>query len=106
MTVEKEEKPKKLFTVKFDVYDDGQVDPDLIEYVQGPVGRPKAWRMEPKEFVLSIKRQLSETPALFFGHLMGHMGMTNDDVKRLQIPDHKLGEAPEVNEADFDFDEE
>jgi hypothetical protein len=41
--------------VKVDIFSNGVIDVDFAEMVQGPIGRPKAWRMTPDQFLPSMR---------------------------------------------------
>lgn len=111
MTVEKEDKPKKLFKLEFLVWDDGEVQRDLVEYVYGDRGAPKQWRMEPKDMMRSMKAQVGGKLELF-GAIMASMDVSVADLKKLYDgkPQPKLdvedvvdeAEDPELEDMDFD----
>ena len=76
------EKPKKLFTIKLDIYDSGEVDPDLVEYIQGPLGRPKAWRLDSPELVRSAKAQLVGTGFDLFLEIAKSLGINKEQIQK------------------------
>lgn len=110
MTIEKEEKPKKLFRMEFVIWDDGEIQRDLIEYVYGERGAPKQWRMEPKDFTNSIKAQVGGKLELF-NAIMAAMDVNVNELKKIYniAPgsakvDDTFSED-ETEEEDLDFDE-
>jgi hypothetical protein len=57
---EKPKKPKKIFIATFEMWDDGEISHDLVEKVQGERGAPRAWRLDPPEFMASVKARLAD----------------------------------------------
>jgi hypothetical protein len=68
--VEREEKPKKLFTVVHTIWDDGEVDTELYQFRKNQSGRgaPGKWRLLPKEFKNCIEDTLGAAEE--FGEIM------------------------------------
>ena len=59
---EKEQKPKKMFTITIDIYDSGDVDSSMVEYRKSPsgLGRPRKWEMTAPEFVTRVEEILGD----------------------------------------------
>lgn len=66
MTIEKEEKPKKVFTITIDVYDSGDSEASMVEYRKSPsgLGRPKAWQLTNVDFVKRVEEVLGDYTSL------------------------------------------
>ena len=115
MTIEKEEKPKKLFKLEFIVWDDGEVQRDLIEYVYGDRGAPKSWRMEPQDLVKSMSAQVGGKLELFAA-VMAAMDVNTTELKKVfpildkpRIEPTKIDESRDEDldsDEDLDFDNE
>lgn len=62
MGIEKEEKPKKVFSITIDVYDSGDIDTSMVEYRKSPsgLGRPKAWQLTSNDFVRRVEEVLGD----------------------------------------------
>lgn len=114
MAEEKADKPKKLFKLEFLVWDDGEVQRDLVEYVYGDRGAPKQWRMEPKDMMRSMKAQVGGKLELF-GAIMASMDVSVADLQKmfnvkpqtkLDVEDVVEDEAEDPEELeDMDFDD-
>jgi len=65
-TEEKEEKPKKLFTITIDVYDTGDSDSSMVEYRKSAsgLGRPRKWELTPGDFVRRVEETLGDYSSL------------------------------------------
>lgn len=65
-TEEKEEKPKKLFTITIDVYDSGDSDSSMVEYRKSAsgLGRPRKWELTPGDFVRRVEETLGDYSSL------------------------------------------
>ncbi len=74
-------KPKVQFTMKFDLWDDGEITRDLIEKVQGERGAPKAWRLEPRDFASAVKANLGDKTKIF-EQLLASLDITVDEMKK------------------------
>jgi hypothetical protein len=75
------EKPKVLFTMKFEIWTDGEITRDLVEKVQGERGAPKAWRLEPRDFALSVKKTVGDKTHLFES-LLAALDIPVDEMKK------------------------
>lgn len=74
-------KPKVQFTMKFDLWDDGEITRDLIEKVQGERGAPKAWRLEARDFSASVKANFGDKTKIF-EQLLASLDITVDEMKK------------------------
>ena len=72
---QKSDKPKVLYRVTYEMWDDGEITGDIVEMIQGARGRPKAWRLNPSEFATSVKAQLSEDPAIIATKILESMNI-------------------------------
>lgn len=78
---QKPPKPKAIFTMKFDIWDDGEITRDLIEKVQGERGAPKAWRLEPRDFAMSVKATVGDKTKIF-EQLLAALDISVDEMKK------------------------
>ena len=90
---EKEQKPKKLFTITHTVWDDGEIDSEMYEFRKNPSGRgaPGKWRLGKEDFKRRVGEVLGE-----FDLLVEDMNkniaakefasdlMTNDAIKKIK----------------------
>lgn len=60
----KPQKPKKEFEIVITVWDSGDIDKKLIEFVKKERGAPEKWLRKPDEFNQAIKEKISENPVL------------------------------------------
>ena len=102
MTVEKEEKPQKLYEIKAAIYDDGVIDVDMVEIVRQERGAPKKWMLERADFQTSLKSQLSTTPSLLGDELLGLLGFKPKKALPAPVGDGDV----EDDEFNDDFDVE
>jgi hypothetical protein len=72
-----EGKPKKSFTVIHTVWDDGEIDTELYQWVQNPSGRgaPGKWRKKPEEFIKALEDTLG-SPKLLIEDMVSNTGMS------------------------------
>ncbi len=109
-------KPKAIFTMKFDIWDDGEITRDLIEKVQGERGAPKAWRLEPRDFAASMKATVGEKTKIF-EQLLAALDISVDEMKRAYSLDKStqskvdkiasaLSGATDTKKDEFNFEEE
>lgn len=106
MTVEKEEKPKKLFKLEFIVWDDGEIQRDLIEYVYGDRGAPKQWRMEPKELIKSMTAQVGGKIELYAA-IMAALDVNVKELENIyKIKPNVSKIDKETEESETDSDDE
>ena len=58
----KEPKVKKLFTIKLTVWEDGECEAEMKEFIDSPTGRgrPGEWRRTPVEFVQKVEERLGD----------------------------------------------
>lgn len=99
MTVEKEEKPQKIFELKTTIWDDGLIDVDMVEVVRQERGAPKKWLLERADFQASIKNQLSTTPNVIGDEILALMGFKVATTKMSQNSD-----VVEDDEEDFELE--
>ena len=74
-------KPKVIFTMKFEIWDDGEITRDLVEKVQGERGAPKAWRLEPRDFSASVKAVIGEKLKVF-EQILASLDVSVDEMKK------------------------
>ena len=104
MTVEKEEKPRKVFELKVDLWDDGEVTSTIIEIVPQDRGAPKKWLLERSDFIQSLKAQITTTPDLIRDTISEHFGfkaisaVASSSAKKQEV----LEDAADDEEDDFD----
>ena len=112
-------KPKVVFSMKFDIWDDGEITRDLIEKVQGERGAPKAWRLEARDFSASVKATIGDKTKIF-EQLLASLDITVDEMKKsysldksTQAKVDKIASAfsgsetkSEKKEDEFNFDKE
>jgi hypothetical protein len=56
---------EKIGRVVIDIYNDGYVDSDFGEIMQGQRGAPKTWRLEPRDFVDMVEARVGQLKAPF-----------------------------------------
>lgn len=83
---EKQPKPKKIFIATFDMWDDGEITHDLVEKVQGERGAPKSWRLDPPEFMASVKARLSENKMKILAEMAKGLAITEDEIRAYYSP--------------------
>lgn len=103
MTVEKEEKPQKLYEVKLHIWDDGEIQADMVEIVRQDRGAPKKWMLERADFQRSLKSQLSTTPQLIGDEISALLGFKARNVKSVELSKE---ETEDLEDAIDDFDVE
>jgi hypothetical protein len=66
MGEEKEPKPKKAFEIKVIIWDDGEIDSEMVEFRANPSGRgaPGKWRVNDTDFVRRIIETLGDPDTL------------------------------------------
>lgn len=74
-------KPKVVFKMAFEIWDDGEITRDLLEKVQGERGAPKAWRMEPRDFISSVKATVGDKTKVFEA-LLKSLDFTVEELKK------------------------
>lgn len=74
-------KPKVLFKMSFEIWDDGEITKDLVEKVQGERGAPKAWRLDARDFVTSVKQCVGDKTKIFEA-LLKSLDMTVEELKK------------------------
>jgi hypothetical protein len=115
MPDEKEDnKPKKLFEVKFTVWDDAEIDGELYEYRKTNSGRgaPGKWRMNGKDFKRRVEETIGDHADILttFGEIAGKdisgiYKSENPSAEKVEKPKNKESKAggdPEIEDLDFD----
>jgi hypothetical protein len=66
MSVEKEEKPKKVYQIVYTVWDDGALDTEIYHFKKSGTGRgaPGKWRLNAEQFRLSFEETLGSFPTI------------------------------------------
>ena len=82
-------KPKKIFIATFELWDDGEISHDLVEKVQGERGAPRAWRLDPAEWMTSVKARLSENKMKILAEICKGLSITEDEIKQYYAPGKK-----------------
>ena len=90
---DKQPKPKKIFVATFDLWDDGEITYDLVEKVQGERGAPKAWRLDPAEWMTSVKARLSENKMKILAEMCKGLSITEEEIKQYYAPGTKKTES-------------
>lgn len=126
---EKEQKPKKLFTVVHTVWDDGEIDTEMYEFRKNTSGRgaPGKWRQGNKDFkrrveeVLGDFDQIADQMNSQIGHdnsvdtascsvskpikaPKGHV-VDQEELEALDQPSVPVDKTPKVEDIDIDFGE-
>lgn len=108
MNEEKENnKPKKLFEVKFTVWDDAEIDGELYEYRKTSSGRgaPGKWRMNGKDFRRRVEETIGdhEDILITFGEIAGKdiSGIYKSDKSSVEKT-KKQNETPPTNMEDLE----
>ena len=91
-------KPKKIFIATFELWDDGEISHDLVEKVQGERGAPRAWRLDPAEWMTSVKARLSENKMKILAEICKGLSITEDEIKAYYAPGKKV--VPTVVDAE------
>lgn len=116
--IEKKDKPQKLFEMSFEIWDDGQITRDLIELVRGDRGAPKKWRLEPRDFINSVKAQVVGGKMDLLVAIMASMDVNMDELLKTfnakrdpKLPppyldaNGDLEEDEDIDEDEMDFEE-
>lgn len=74
-------KPKIQFTMKFDLWDDGEITRDLSEKVQGERGAPKKWQLEARDFGTSVKANFGDKTKIF-EQILASLDITVEEMKK------------------------
>jgi hypothetical protein len=93
---EKAPKPKKIFIATFEMWDDGEISHDLVEKVQGERGAPKSWRLDPPEFMASVKARLSENKMKILAEICKGLSISEEEIKAYYAPSAKAARASSV----------
>lgn len=104
MTVEKEEKPRKIFELKVDLWDDGEVTSTIIEIVPQDRGAPKKWLLERSDFIQSLKAQITTTPDMIRDTISEHFGFKA--ISAVSTSAKKSVDVVEDDSEEDDFDTE
>jgi len=72
---DKNDKPKVIYKMTYEWWDDGELTHDIVEMVQGARGRPKAWRLNASEFAASVKASLSEDTTILASKMLESMNI-------------------------------
>lgn len=91
--LEKEDKPRKVFELKLEIWDDGELTSSIVEIVPQDRGAPKKWLLDRTDFIRSLKSQITTTPDLMKDEIVGVLGFA---------PSVK----PSVNDDDVNDDED
>lgn len=83
---EKQPKPKKIFIATFEMWDDGEISHDLVEKVQGERGAPKSWRLDPPEFMASVKARLAENKMKILVEMAKGLAISEDEIRAYYNP--------------------
>lgn len=113
---DKPKKPKKIFIATFEMWDDGEISHDLVEKVQGERGAPKSWRLDPPEFMASVKARLADNKMKLLLEFCKGLNITEEELiayyggsKKQAVaastpaePESKA--SPKTEKDEFDFD--
>jgi hypothetical protein len=97
---EKPPKPKKIFIATFEMWDDGEISHDLVEKVQGERGAPKSWRLDPPEFMASVKARLSENKMKILAEICKGLSISEEEIKTYYNPNAKAARASLTDTSD------
>lgn len=97
---ERAERPRKVFELKFEIWDDGELTNSIVEIVPQERGAPKKWHLEANDFKKSLRQQISETPEVFGDMILESLGFKKPEYVK---PVEDVEESED--EEDFDFDE-
>lgn len=110
--VQKEEKPKKMFTIVHTIWDDGEIDSEMYEFRKNPSGRgaPGKWRLGAKDFKRRVE-ELFGDPANLSDELVDNTGLVAEDtpangLKPLNVPKNHVPDPQELAELDAGAGEE
>ena len=95
-------KPKKIFIITHEIWDDGEVTTDLVEKVQGDRGAPKSWRLDAPEFITSVKARIAENKIKLLEDLCKGLSITPEDIKNYYAPSVRALEKEEESDKDDD----
>ena len=98
MTTEKAEKPRKVFELKVEIWDDGEITTNITEIVPQDRGAPKKWLLERADFIRSLKSQITQTPDLIKDEIVELLGFSSTKKAAAKS-------APEPAEEDFEEDD-
>ena len=90
---EKQPKPKKIFIATFEMWDDGEITHDLVEKVQGERGAPRSWRLDPPEFMNSVKARLSENKMKIMAEICKGLSISEVEIAQYYNPKGKTVQA-------------
>jgi hypothetical protein len=93
-------KPKVWFIAKFEMWDDGEITHDLVEKVQGERGAPRAWRLEPFEFMTSVKARLAENKIKILQEICKGLSITEEEIKHYYASQSTPTKEPVLDEND------
>jgi hypothetical protein len=65
----KAQKPKKEFEITITMWDSGDIDKKLVEFIKKERGAPEKWLRTTEEFNAAIKAKLSENPVFLLEKL-------------------------------------
>ena len=101
--VEREERPRKVFELKFEIWDDGEVTNSIVEIVPQDRGAPKKWHLQPNDFKVSLKNTVSQNDPSHFGDIfLELLGLKRPSYSK---PEADVVESESESDEDFDFDE-
>lgn len=99
---EKMPRPKVLFKMNYQIFDNGVIDSTLFERFENEeTGR---WKQQtcntPQDFIDSVEREICESPEILGSVVLSHMGIDARDFARkvLGIPPVTIPEQDEVTE--------
>lgn len=109
---QKEEKPKKMFTIVHTVWDDGEIDSEMYEFRKNPSGRgaPGKWRLGAKDFKRRVEEIFGD-PASLSDELVDNTGLVSEDtptngLKPIDVPRNHTPDPVELAELDKGAGEE
>ena len=97
---EKQPKPKKIFIATFEMWDDGEITHDLVEKVQGERGAPRSWRLDPSEFMTSVKARLAENKMKILAEICKGLSIDEAEIKSYYSPSSAKAAATKEVEVD------
>ena len=95
---EKEQKPKKAFTVVHTVWDDGEIDTEMYEFRKNPSGRgaPGKWRLGKDDFTRRIEETLGDSEQI--GEVMAaNTNMSETTSPKCSVVSVKVAKVPKIS---------
>lgn len=86
-------KPKKLFTMEYVIWDDGEITNILKEVVYCERGAPQKWHVEGPEFVKAVNSTATLTTKDVLSAVLKSLEMSEEQLRRILIAKEKDNES-------------